>query len=49
MGMMEIFELCNFLVFVYVKFNIILFIYQILNQTNYISFEKMNIFEILID
>jgi hypothetical protein len=40
---MEIFELCNFLVFVYVKFNI-LFIYQILNQKIYISFEKMKYF-----
>jgi hypothetical protein len=38
---MEIFEMCNFLVFVHVKFNIILFIYQILNQKKYISFEKM--------
>jgi hypothetical protein len=41
MHMMEIFELCNFLVFVYVKFNIILFVYQILNQTNYNNFEKI--------
>ncbi len=44
MGMMEIFELCNFLVFVYVKFNIILFVYQILNQKNYINIEKIKYF-----
>jgi hypothetical protein len=44
MGMMEIFELCNFLVFVYVKFYIILFVYQILNQKIYINFEKIKYF-----